>query len=89
VNDAAETLGAPAAAELVPAALDVAAAELVVELELELELDDELPQADTPTLATTASAAKTLLLFSKCTVFSSLLRLRHFPDPRTRTAMSH
>jgi hypothetical protein len=61
VNDAVETLGT--AAEL------LAALELVVELEL--ELDDELPQAATPRLAVTTSAATVDLLFSKCTLTSS------------------
>ena len=36
-----------------------------------VELDDELPQAATPTLAVTASAAIRDLLFSKCTCTSS------------------
>jgi hypothetical protein len=68
VNEDAETLGAGAAADEV---LELAGAALDVELELELELDDELPHADTATLAITASAAKTALLFSKCTLTSS------------------
>jgi hypothetical protein len=62
VNDAVETLGT--AAEL------LAALELAVVLELELELD-ELPQAATPRLAVTTSAATVDLLFSKCTLTSS------------------
>jgi len=62
VNDEVDTVGT--AAELL-----LAAAELVVELEL--ELDDELPQAATPRLAVTASAATADLLFSKCTLTSS------------------
>lgn len=64
MNDEADTLGA-AAAELL-AAVDDGAAELVD------ELDDELPHAATPKLAVTASAAKTDLLFSKCTLNLSL-----------------
>jgi hypothetical protein len=39
VNDDADTFGV-AAAELLPAAVDVPAAELVAAAELELELDD-------------------------------------------------
>jgi len=65
VNDATEMLGAAADAD------DDAAADVVAEELEELELEDELPQAATPTLAVTASAAITDLLFSKCTCTSS------------------
>lgn len=53
VNDEVETLGAAAAEEL--------PADDELPLELALELEDELPQAETPTLATSASAAITAL----------------------------
>jgi hypothetical protein len=67
VNDDAETLGVDDA-ELLAAALELA-------LELGLELEDELPQAETATLAATASAAMIVLLLSKYTI--------NPPSPRT------
>jgi hypothetical protein len=57
VNDDAETLGTDDDDEL-----------LALELELLVVLDDELPQADSAMTAAIASAAKTILLLSKCTV---------------------
>jgi hypothetical protein len=66
VNADAETLGAGDDAEV------LAALAPPLELEAELELEDELPQAETAILAVIASATKTVLLLSKCTVNSSL-----------------
>jgi hypothetical protein len=57
VNDEAEMLGVGAAAAVLVEAL--------VELD---ELELELPQATTPTLATSTSATGNSLLFSKCTM---------------------
>jgi hypothetical protein len=58
VNADAETLGVDADVELDPVLVPA------------VELEDELPQAETAMLAVIASAAKTILLLSKCTVIS-------------------
>ncbi len=71
MNADADTLGVPAAAELLAVVDELAAA-----LEDVLELDDELPHAATPRLAVTASAVKTDLLLSKCTLNPSLSSVR-------------
>jgi hypothetical protein len=67
VNADAETLGAAADDDV-----DVLAG--AAALEVELELEDELPHAATVRLAVMASAAKTALLLSKCTLTSLSLR---------------
>jgi hypothetical protein len=72
VNEPAETLGAapPELLLLLAAGADVALLLLLL-AELELELEFELPQAATPMLAVTVSAAMTALPFSKRTLTSS------------------
>ncbi|MDQ6730553.1 MAG: hypothetical protein M3022_09660, partial [Actinomycetota bacterium] len=74
MNADADTLGVPAAAELLAVVDGLAADD-------ELELDDELPHAATARLAVTASAVKTDLLLSKCTLNPSLLHTRSPPGP--------
>jgi hypothetical protein len=69
VNDFVEILGAGPAAELLAAVDEPPAAAL--DEELDDDDDDELPQAATPMLADTASAAIRGLLLSKCTWTSS------------------
>jgi len=88
VNDEAEMLGVDPDELELELELDPG-----LELELELELDDELPQAAAPTLAVTASTAKTALPFSKCTFNSPPPPYAHVRVARrlraTATCASH